>query len=74
MSPCINKDLNPKYCGDVFCSCYYSAGERTNRYFQQYLDALGDGPSALYVTGSEMFQLERYLAVNETFVTPLYVN
>ena len=41
--------------------------EELNRYFEQYLDTLSDGPSAVRdVIRSEMFQLERYLTVNET--------
>ena len=43
--------------------------EELDRYFQQYLDTLSDGPSAVCdVTGSEMFQLEIYLTVSETFL------
>jgi hypothetical protein len=43
--------------------------EELDRYFQQYLDALSDGLSAVCdFTGSEMFQLERYLTVNETIL------
>lgn len=43
--------------------------EELNRYFQQNLDALSDGPSAVCdVTGFEMFQLERYLAANGTLL------
>jgi len=43
--------------------------EELERYFQQYLDTLSDGPSAVHdVTGPEMFQLERYLAVSETIL------
>ena len=50
--------------------------EELDRYFQQYLDTLSDGPYAVCdVTGSEMFQLERYFTVNKrvlhTFVCKL---
>jgi hypothetical protein len=65
--PCINKGLNPKCCGHVFCSGNYSAGGRTRPILSAVLDTLSDGPSAVCdVTGSEMFQLERCLTVNET--------
>jgi hypothetical protein len=41
--------------------------EELDRYFQQYLDTLSNGLSAVCdVTHPEMFQLERYLTVNET--------
>jgi len=42
--------------------------ELLDQYFRQYLDTLSDEPSAVRdVTGSEMFQLERYL-VSETIL------
>jgi hypothetical protein len=51
----IIKDNSMQYFHVVFCSCYTLLVEETNRYCQQYLDFLDDGPSMPDVSESEMF-------------------